>query len=97
MEWLVITEDGKVAGRGTGTVNGQAGYTWVIYGWDFCDGSNSPGCQNLPTDRVRLVVFETATGRVIYDHSPGSREYDVDRISPTSLTSGAVRVRRWPR
>ncbi|MEV0713126.1 NucA/NucB deoxyribonuclease domain-containing protein [Asanoa sp. NPDC050611] len=97
MEWLVITEDGNVAGRGTGTVNGQTGYTWVLYGWDSCDGANSPGCQNVPTDKVRLVIFETATGQVVYDHSPGSREYDVDRISPTELTSGAVRVRRWPR
>jgi hypothetical protein len=97
MQWLVITEDGKIAGRGTGLVDGKPGYTWVIYGWDYCDGSNSPGCQNIPSDRTRLVVFETATGKIAYDHSPGSTEFDVDRISPTVMTSGAVQVRRWPR
>ncbi|NUT32184.1 MAG: hypothetical protein HOV79_03820 [Hamadaea sp.] len=96
MEWLVITVDGKVAARGTGTVAGQPGYTWVLYGWDSCDGSNSPGCASIPSDRIRLVVFESATGRVVYDHSPGSGQYDVDRISPTAMTSGAVRVRRFP-
>ncbi|WP_143728142.1 PKD domain-containing protein [Micromonospora cremea] len=96
MEWFVITEDGKVAGRGTSTVDGKVGYTWVLYGWDYCDGSNSPGCQNIPSDKIRLVVFESATGKVVYDHSPGSNEFDVDRISPTVMNSGAVRVRRSP-
>jgi hypothetical protein len=46
---------------------------------------------------MRLVVFESATGRVIYDHSPGDGEYDVDRINPTPMTSGGLHVRRFPR
>jgi hypothetical protein len=97
MEWLVITEDGKVASRGTGSVNGEAGYTWVLYGWDACTGSNRPGCQNTSNDLARLVVWRTATGQIVYDHSPGSNEYDVDRIEPRNMTSGAVQIQRWPR
>jgi hypothetical protein len=97
MEWLVVTENGRAAGRGTGKVNGQTGYTWVVYGWDKCDSSNSGACQSISADAMRLVVFESATGRVIFDHSPGSGEYDVDRINPTSMTSGGVHIRRFPR
>ncbi|MEU5910640.1 hypothetical protein [Micromonospora sp. NPDC047527] len=65
----------------------------MIYGWDAC----SPGrtdCVAIPTDRARLVVFETTTGTVIYDHSPGSTQFDVDRIAPRDLTSGAVQLHR---
>jgi hypothetical protein len=97
LEWLVITEDGKVASRGTGTVAGRSGYTWVMYGWDACPGAARPGCMDIPVDRVRLVVFETANGHVLYDHSPGSGEYDVDRIFPKDMTSGAVQIHRYPR
>ncbi|WP_090797798.1 NucA/NucB deoxyribonuclease domain-containing protein [Asanoa ishikariensis] len=97
MEWLVITEDGKVASRGTGAVNGQTGYTWVLYGWDACTGSNRPGCQNISQDQARLVVWRTATGQIVYDHLPGSNEFDVDRIEPKTMTSGAVQIQRWPR
>ncbi|MFF0175115.1 PKD domain-containing protein [Micromonospora profundi] len=93
MEWLVLTKDGKVASRGTGTLNGRSGYTWVIYGWDACS-SGRTDCVGIPTDRARLVVFETATGTVVYDHSPGSTEFDVDRIAPRDLTSGAVQLHR---
>lgn len=97
MEWFVLTEDGKVAGRGTGTVAGRSGYTWVLYGWDACGAGTTSGCVNVSQDKVRLVVFESATGRVVYDHSPGSGQYDVDMINPTNLNNGTVQVHRWPR
>jgi hypothetical protein len=97
MQWLVITEDGKVAARGTGRVSNQPGYTWVLYGYDYCNGSTDPGCQNTTIDRLRPVIWETATNRKVYDHSPYSSEYDVDRIEPTPMTAGGVRVRRFPR
>lgn len=97
MQWLVITQDGKVAARGTGRVSNQPGYTWVLYGYDYCNGSTNPGCQNTTIDRLRMVIWETATNRKVYDHSPGSSEYDVDRIEPTPMTAGGVRVRRFPR
>jgi hypothetical protein len=91
VEWLVLTKGGKVASRGTGTINGRSGYTWVIYGWDACQNGRTD-CVGIPTDRSRLVVFESATGTVVYDHSPGSTEFDVDRIDPRNLTSGAVQT-----
>jgi hypothetical protein len=97
MQWMVVTEDGKVASRGTGTVNGRAGYTWVVYGWDDCDGSNTGACRDLAGDSIRLVVWNSATGQKVYDHSPNSDEYDVDRISPTLMDSGGVTIQRKPR
>ncbi|MFY1655863.1 hypothetical protein [Micromonospora sp. WMMD1274] len=65
----------------------------MIYGWDACS-SDRTDCVAIPTDRARLVVFETASGTVVYDHSPGSTEFDVDRIAPRDLTFGAVQLHR---
>jgi len=94
MEWLVVTPDGKVASRGTGTVAGQSGYTWVLYGWDACDSSNRPACRDIGTDEIRLLVFRSVGGQIVYDSQPGSREFDVDRIAPRTMTSGAVQIHR---
>ncbi|MEW2592665.1 hypothetical protein AB0893_19860 [Micromonospora aurantiaca] len=80
----MLTKDGKVVSRGTRTLNGRSGYKWVIYGWDACSSGR--------TDCV--VVFETTTGTVVYDHCPGSTEFDVDRIAPRDLTSGTVQLHR---
>jgi hypothetical protein len=97
MAWLVLTPDGKVASRGTGTVGGRSGYSWLLYGWDACDGSNAGHCiAQSVGDTVRLVVFESATGRIVYDHSPGETEFDVDRINLRPLTSGGVQVHLFP-
>jgi hypothetical protein len=91
MQWLVITPDGKVAALGTGTVGGRAGYTWVTYGWDACPGNG--GCQRIPADRIRMAVIDT-NGTTVYDNAPSSGEWDVDRISPRDMTSGAVQIHR---
>ena len=97
MQWMVVTADGKIASRGAGTVNGRTGYTWVVYGWEDCDGSNTGACRDLAGDSIRVVVWNTATGQKVYDHSPNSDEYDVDRISPTLMDSGGVTIQRKPR
>ncbi|GAA4972462.1 hypothetical protein [Actinoplanes utahensis] len=84
MEWFVLTPTKRVASRGTGTLNGRSGYTWLIYG--------VPGGQS-GKDQLRLVVFETECGTVVYDSDPLSIHYDVDVLYLMSeLTSGAVQV-----
>jgi hypothetical protein len=53
--------------------------TGVTYGWQ------SP-------DRIRLVIW-TGAGPARYDNSRSS-EYDVDRIDPKAMISGAVQIHR---
>lgn len=86
VQWLVITPDHKVAARGTGTINGQSGYSWLIYGRD--DPSS-----------VRIVTWRTGTDpepqNLLYDTFPGTTEFDMDRISYRPTISGAVQIHYW--
>jgi len=66
----------------------------VLYGWDACDSSNRPACRDIGTDEIRLLVFRSVGGQIVYDSQPGSREFDVDRIAPRTMTSGAVQIHR---
>jgi PKD repeat protein len=83
-EWLVVAPDGKVAVKGTGTVNGQAGYGFVVYGYD-----SDP-------DRVRLVVWPLSAGPnpgtgTVYDNRPVAG-YDLDQADPQPLSGGSLTV-----
>ncbi|WP_146766161.1 NucA/NucB deoxyribonuclease domain-containing protein [Micromonospora saelicesensis] len=83
MEWLVVTPDNKVAVKGTGTVNGVAGYGFVAYGYD-------------DPDALRLVVWRLADSphpreNPLYD-SRRDGDYDLDRAGPLPLVGGSVQV-----
>ncbi len=75
--WLVVTPDNKVAVRGDGRLNDGTAVQFLLYGWQ------SP-------DRIRLVIW-TGAGPARYDNSR-SFEYDLDRIDPKAMTSGAVQI-----
>ncbi|HEX5614512.1 MAG TPA: hypothetical protein VFZ83_05105, partial [Acidimicrobiia bacterium] len=74
--WLVVTDVGtKAIFRGTGEVNNVGGYEFVV---SVIDG---------PTDYVRIKVWQTSSGTVIYDTQFGDAD-DADAITPT--TNGQV-------
>jgi hypothetical protein len=50
--------------RGTGTVDGVAGYGFLVSGFD--------GQGSGVDDRVRVKVWHLATGAVVYDNQPGA-------------------------
>lgn len=82
LAWLVVTPDHKVAVSGTGTVNGKAGYGFVVYGYD--------------TGRYRMVVWDLATGAYpksdkVYDNRP-STEYDLDVADPQPIDNGNIQI-----
>jgi len=97
LEWLVVTPDGKIAAKGTGTVNGNADYGFVVYGYDGCLNGGSSGCQPGEPDRFRTVVWEggrsTPSEGSLYDTYRGA-SFDVDRAIPWSLMSGRVTIQR---
>ena len=77
--WLVVDADGERARfRGTGTVNGQDGFEFVI---TVIDAANSP---DTSTDLFRIQIWNEADGTVVYDNEMGSPE----GADPTTEISG---------
>ncbi len=68
--WLIVTPEGnETFFRGTGNVNGGSGYEFLVSGID-----GSP-------DLVRIKVWQTSTGDVVYDSQPGAAD-DADPVLP---------------
>ncbi|MET8832764.1 PKD domain-containing protein [Micromonospora sp. NPDC004540] len=81
-EWLVVSPTGKVAVKGVGTVGGQAGFGFLLYGDDDPDG-------------LRLVVWRLGdntipNNQIIYDNRPSS--LDLDESSLTAMATGAIQI-----
>jgi PKD domain len=84
LEWLVITRDAKVAIKGTGTLDRQSDYGFVLYG---------------EAGKFRLVLWPLShgpfpTGQPLYDNSRNA-SYDVDEAQPKPITFGTVIVTDW--
>ncbi|WP_327040983.1 PKD domain-containing protein [Micromonospora ureilytica] len=97
LDWLVVTPDGKMAAKGRGTVDGQAGYGFVFYGYDGCDNGGAPGCRPGP-DQFRMVVWTGGpnsypTDATTFDTSRGA-DYDVDAAVPKTTISGRVNIQK---
>ncbi|MEU4425542.1 PKD domain-containing protein [Actinoplanes sp. NPDC024001] len=85
LDWLVVTPDDRVAVKGTGRVNGAAGYGFVAYGYDT-------------PDRLRLVVWPLSSGEhpgstTVYDNR-ASADYDLDLADPQPIGGGSVQAHR---
>lgn len=97
LDWLVVTADGKVAARGTGTLAGLSGrYGFVFYAYDGCDAGGAPGACMPGGDRFRAVVWPLTAApdpgaATVYDNQSGA-SYDVDQALPVPLSSGTVLI-----
>jgi hypothetical protein len=83
-EWLVINRDAKVAIKGTGTLDGQSGYGFVLYG---------------EAGKFRLVVWPMSqrafpAEQPQYDNSRGA-SYDLDEAQPKPISLGTIIVTDW--
>ena len=72
-DWLVVSGT-KAQYKGTGTVNGAAGYSFMI---TVVDGS---------PDKFRMKVWNTATSAVVYDNKLGATDTFAD--APTQDIAG---------
>ena len=76
-EWLVVTGN-KAQYRGSGTLNGVAGYTFKLTAWDAPGG-----------DKIRMQIWDSAN-TVVYDNRLGQPE-DIDNPSGVQgLLSGSI-------
>jgi hypothetical protein len=66
-QWLVVS-GASVQLEGTGTINGAGDYTLLI----SAVAGSQPGGGG--TDLIRLMLWDSATGQIIYDSQPGAPE-----------------------
>ncbi len=81
-DWLVVSGY-KAQYRGRGTINGEAGYSFLLTAYD----GQRPGGDNL--DRFRIKIWRTNSGEVIYDNRFGVSD-DIDQADPQVLGGGSI-------
>jgi PKD repeat protein len=79
-EWLVVSGT-RATYRGTGEVNGVGGYAFQLAAVD----GQRPGGDKV--DRIRMKVWDPATGVLVYDNQVGSTD---DAAPTTALTGGSI-------
>ena len=65
-------------GTGTGTVNGDDGYSFLVSAVD--GGSSGP-------DKFRIKIWETGSGTVVFDNQIGGADGDA---AANSITQGSI-------
>lgn len=73
-QWLVIAA-ASAQFKGTGTINGSGNYTFLV---TLVDGGKTG------PDLMRITIWDTATGTIIYDSQPGAP----DTATPTTALGG---------
>lgn len=76
-QWLVIAGS-KAMYKGTGTVNGEAGYSFMVSAIDGGKGG---------ADKFRMKIWNTGTGTVVFDNQAG----DADSAAASNdITQGSI-------
>lgn len=83
-QWLVVS-GAKAQYKGTGTINGMSGYTFLL---TATDGDQAGGGG---PDRFRIKIWNS--GGVVYDNSLGSPD-DIDVANPQVLLSGSIVIHK---
>ena len=82
-QWLVVS-GAKAQYKGTGTVNGAPGYSFLL---TATDGQLNGGGG---FDRFRIKVWDTASGDVVYDNVDGAS----DSADPQALGGGSIVIHK---
>ena len=85
-QWLVVTGC-KAQYKGTGTVNGVAGYGFLLTATD------GDICAVRSADKFRIKVWTVATGVVVYDNKLGGLT-DIDSANPQVIGGGSIVIRK---
>jgi hypothetical protein len=85
-QWLVIAGC-KAQYKGTGSVNGVAGYGFLL---TATDGDK---CANKVPDRFRIKIWLLSTGATVYDNKIGNPE-DIDTANPQDIAGGSIVIHK---
>jgi hypothetical protein len=77
----------KAQYRGTGTVNGESGYRFVLTAYD---GQAQGGGG---ADRFRIKITRATGGAVVYDNRNGASD-DIDLADPTVIDGGSIVIHK---
>jgi PKD repeat protein len=83
-DWLVIAGS-KALYRGSGTINGAGDYGFIL----AVNDGQVPGGGRV--DRIRVKIWDKATGVVIYDNQPGSAD---NANATTAIGGGNIVIHR---
>lgn len=79
-DWLVVA-GAKALYKGTGTVNGDEGYQFLV---SAVDGAKAGGGG---VDKFRIKIWETGTGTVVFDNQMGAAD---DATATTAISKGSI-------
>ncbi|HET7027345.1 MAG TPA: hypothetical protein VFI28_06615, partial [Candidatus Limnocylindrales bacterium] len=86
-DWLVVAGS-KAQYRGTGTINGVAGYSFLLTGYD----GDVKGADGL--DKFRIKIWRSNSGNdVVFDNRMGVSD-DVDAADPQVIASGSIVIHK---
>lgn len=81
-EWLSINENTAIL-RGTGILNREEGYQFVISVVDYGVG------PRMPKDTYRIIIWDSQ-GNIAYDNQPGSEDY---AMATMAIGAGNIMIR----
>ena len=84
-DWLVIAGS-RAQYKGTGTVNGDGSYGFLLTAIDGDTKGNPSG-----VDKFRIKIWDKSTGNVVYDNVAGASD-DIDAANPQQLGGGSISI-----
>ena len=85
-QWLVVSGP-KAQYKGTGMVNGAAGYSFLL---TATDGQVTGGGG---VDKFRIKIWNTATSVMVYDNVLGASD-DIDAANPQAIGGGSIVIHK---
>jgi hypothetical protein len=84
---FLVVSGCKAQYRGTGTVNGESGYKFLLTAYD----ANINGCGT--SDKFRIKIWRANSGTVVYDNRLGTSD-DMDLADPQAIASGSIVIHK---
>jgi uncharacterized repeat protein (TIGR01451 family) len=84
-QWLVVAGC-KAQYKGTGTINGQTGYGFLLTAYDG-------DCTVKKPDQFRIKIWNISTGAIVFDNNYGGSD-DIDAANPQVVAGGSIVVHK---
>jgi hypothetical protein len=79
-QWLIVQGKDKASFKGTGTINGQGNYGFMLTVYD--------GGKTTNPDMFRIKIWDIASSAIVYDNNVASTFADIDNLPATTPIAG---------